>query len=512
MENIDPRWGDWKQAPPPVPEAEIRETLDCDVAVAGAGIAGVACACRAAQNGLRVIVLEKTGKWNARGGNIGVANSGFMRAQGFENDPEELAREWIKRCCGRCDETVLWRYLLNSERAMDWLIGILTLPEYGARPELQACLYRGDTYLERMGSHRFFEGPMAKKGARAGAADAVYAMYTESLKLGVRYLTNTPAEQLEKKDGRVTAILGKGEQGYVRVRAAKGVVLATGDIGGSREMCADLAPMAAACQSNTYTPRGCNTGDGHRMGLWAGGAFEEGPFPIIYHPQAFCFANYCFLFVDREGKRFMNEDNNIQAKSVAVHRIGQDYAWSILDGDWEKKIPASLEYGGGIFWGIDHPPGKSGFTAEGTRRIFDMARRSGSYVEADTPEALAEKMGVPAEAFAATLREYNEMCAAGKDRLFGKRRELLMPLDKPPYIGLKFGPSVLAVVGGLRVDGRCNVLDGQGRTIPGLYAAGNTMGGRYGVDYPMVIPGTSHGTALTFGWLLGEVLAGKEIL
>ena len=140
-----------------------------------------------------------------------------------------------------------------------------------------------------------------------------------------------------------------------------------------------------------------------------------------------------------------------------------------------------------------------------------MARRGGSLVEADTPEALAEQMGVPAEAFAATLAEYNAMCRVGKDTRFGKRRELLMPLDKPPYIGLKFGPSVLAVVGGLRVDGRCNVLDERGKAIPGLYAAGNTMGGRYGVDYPMVIPGTSHGTALTFGYLLGEILADKAI-
>ncbi len=510
--NMDPRWGDWKDAPPPVNETEIVETIGCDIAVAGAGIAGVTCACRAAQNGLKAVVLEKSGKWNARGGNIGVANSAFMRSMGYENDLEELAREWIKRCSSRCDETVLWRYLLNSEHAMNWLLDIVTRPEYGVRPELQACLYRGDTYFEHMGSHRFFDGPMAKKGARPGASDAVYAMYTESLKYNARYLMNTPAVQLEKTDGRITAVIGKNDKGYVRVRAAKGVVLATGDIGGNEEMCADLAPMAAACKSSTYSPRGVNTGDGHRMGLWAGGTFEGGPFPIIFHPQAFSFANYCFMFVDRSGKRFMNEDNNIQAKSVTLRRIGQDYAWSILDGSWAEMIPASLEYGGGIFWGLDHAPGESGFTVEGTKRIFDMARRSGSYVEAETPQSLAEQMGVPPEVFVSTLREYNEMCRNQKDVLFGKRKELLMPLETPPYIGLKFGPSVLAVVGGLRVDGNCAVLDAQGNVIPGLYAAGNTMGGRYGVDYAMVIPGTSHGTALTFGWLLGEILAGRNIL
>ena len=511
MTNIDPRWGDWKNAPPPVPESEICDTIDCDVAIAGAGIAGVTCALRASQNGLKVVVLEKTRSWNARGGNIGVANSAFMRSQGYENDLEQLAREWVKRCCGRCDETVLWRFLLGSEHAMDWLIDILTSPEYGVRPELQACIYRGETYREQMGSHRFFDGPMAKKGSRAGSADAVFAMYTESLKLGVRYLMNTPAQQLEKRGGRVTAILARSADGYIRVRASRGVVLATGDIGGNPEMCTDLAPMAASCSSSRYTPRGANTGDGHRMGLWAGGAFEDGPFPIILHPQAYSLANYCFLFVDRHGKRFMNEDNNIQAKSVAVHRLGQEYAWSILDADWVTKIPASLPYGGGIFWGLDHAPGESGFSEEMTKLYFSLSQRSGGFAQADTPEALAEQMGVPAQDFAATLREYNEMCRNGKDLQFGKRKELLMSLDKPPYIAIKFGPSVLAVVGGLRVDGRCAVLDVHGEAIPGLYAAGNVMGGRYGVDYPMVIPGTSHGKALTFGWLLGEVLAGKEI-
>ena len=47
------------------------------------------------------------------------------------------------------------------------------------------------------------------------------------------------------------------------------------------------------------------------------------------------------------------------------------------------------------------------------------------------------------------------------------------------------------------------------RPVPGLYAIGNTAGGRYGVDYPMLLPGNSHGTGLTFGYLLGRELAEK---
>ena len=512
MSNIDPRWGNWKEKPPKITEEQIIQTIDCDVAIAGAGISGAACALRAAQNGLSVVVAEKTGHWNARGGNIGVANSDFMRSQGYENDLEEIAREWIKRCCGRCDETILWRYLKNSENAMNWLIDIITRPEYGARPELQACLYRGETYEEHYGSHRFFDGPMAKKGMRPGAADAVYAMYTESVKLGVKYLFDAPAAELEKDGDRVTAMLAETENGFIRIRASKGVVIATGDIAANKEMCEDLAPMAAACKINTYTPKGVNTGDGHRLGLWAGGAFEEAPFPVMLHPQGYCFINYCFLFVDDNGRRFMNEDNNIQAKSVILHRRGLDHAWSILDGAWAEKIPATLPYGGGLFWGVDHGPDAPGFTVPATERLMNMGRAGGNLVEADTPEELAVKMGIPADEFVKTLNDYNQMCYKGKDEQFGKRKELLLPLDRPPYYALKFGQAVLAVVGGLKVGGNMDVLDENNETVPGLYAIGNAAAGRYGVDYPMVIPGTSHGTALTFGFILGDILAGRPVL
>ncbi len=509
MTNVDPHWGDWTKEAPDVPEEAIRETLRCDVAIAGAGMSGVACALRAAQNGLRVVVLEKTGKWQARGGNIGVPNSRFMRAQGYENDLDELAREWIKRCGNRCDEAVLWQFLRNGEAAMDWLIDIVTLPEYGCVPALQGCRYAGETYREVYGSHRFFEGPMARKGVRAGASDAVFAMYGEALKLGVRFLFQTPAYKLIRENERVAGILGQGEDGFLRVLATRGVVLATGDIGGNEEMCADLAPLANRCGAKVYAPKGANTGDGHRMGLWAGGAFEMTPFPCMIHPQAFFYANYCFLFVDGEGRRFMNEDNYIQGKGLAILRRNMPFAWSVLDGAWAEKIPASLPYGGGLFWDRDHAPDEPAFSEEATRAMLERGMRAGQVVTAETPEALAELMGVPADAFVNTLRRYNKLARSGHDDDFGKRRELLMPLDRPPYYALKFGPALLAVVGGLRVGPDMGVRDETDRPVPGLYAIGNAAGGRYGVDYPMLLVGNSHGSALTFGYLLGNILAGR---
>jgi succinate dehydrogenase/fumarate reductase flavoprotein subunit len=501
-----PQWGAWAEPPVPIPKEKIKEHLTADIVVIGAGMAGLSCALRAAEKGSEVLVLEKSASWSGRGGNIGVANSSFMKRNGFVNDLETLAREWVKRCHNRCDEKIVWLYLKNGSLAMDWLISILTKPEYNAQPALQGCAYKGETYFEIPGSHRFFNGPMARKGARAGGADAVYAMYNEAVKHGVRFMFRTPAEQLVKKEGRVTGAVAPSGDGYLYAEAGRGVVLATGDIGGNDDMCADLCPPANRCTAKIYSPKGGNNGDGHRMGLWAGGTFEETPFPTIMHPQAYHFANYCFLFVKPDGTRFMNEDSYVQGKTTAMLRERLPYAWSIVDSGWKTKIPETLQYGGGLFWGQDFVLGECQFNIEAEEKLFQMGMERGVVVKADTPESLAEKMGVPPEVFAETLKRYNNQAAQGRDEDFGKRRELLIPLDQPPYYGLKFGPALLAVVGGLRVDTRMRVLGADGAPVPGLYAIGNTAGGRYGVDYPIIIAGNSHGTALTFGFLLGEAL------
>ncbi|MBE6913833.1 MAG: FAD-dependent oxidoreductase [Ruminococcaceae bacterium] len=506
MSNMDPRWGDWAEKPGPIAETEIVSRSKCDVLILGAGISGMACALRAAQKGLKVAVMEKNAKWSARGGNIGVSGSAYMKSLGYENDIPAMVREWIKRCGNRCDEQLVWLYFNKSPEAMDWLLDIVTAPEYGARPELQACIYKGETYRENFGSHRLFDGPMAKKGLRPGAADAVYAMYCEALKLGAEFMFNCSACSLLQENGRVVGAVGKTAEGYVSVKSATGVVIATGDIGGNDEMCADLAPLANRCPK-IYSPAGCNTGDGHRLGLWAGGVLENGPFPLMLHPQAYFFANFCFLFVDRKGRRFMNEDNYIQGKCNLLLSRGESYAWSIIDSAWPEKVPATLPYGGGIFWDIDHGPDDCEFPTEKFSGMLERGLRAGTVVCADSLKELAEKMGVPAWDFEAAVQRYRAMVASGRDEDFGKRSELLIDIDKPPYYALKFGPAVLAVVGGLRVDAGMHVLDENSDQIAGLYAIGNAAGGRYGVDYPMLIPGNSHGTALTFGYLLGGYLA-----
>jgi hypothetical protein len=224
----------------------------------------------------------------------------------------------------------------------------------------------------------------------------------------------------------------------------------------------------------------------------------------MLHPQAYHLASYCFLFVANNGKRFMNEDNFIQGKGIAMLRRHMTYAWSIMDGDWREKVPQTLEYGGGLFWGRDHAPDEEDFDAEYAESLITRSRGAGYVCEADTPEELAAQMGVPADNFVETLRRHNENAAKGRDEDFGKRPELLQPIRKPPFTALKWGVALLNVFGGMLTDTQMRVIRPDCSAIPGLYAVGNAAGGFYGVDYPLLMNGNSFGRALTWALVVTE--------
>ena len=72
--------------------------------------------------------------------------------------------------------------------------------------------------------------------------------------------------------GRVGGVIAKSGDEYVQINAGKGVILATGDIGGNQEMVDAFCPISNRSDSNCYAPAGFNNGDGLLMGMWAGAA------------------------------------------------------------------------------------------------------------------------------------------------------------------------------------------------------------------------------------------------
>jgi tricarballylate dehydrogenase len=112
-------------------------------------------------------------------------------------------------------------------------------------------------------------------------------------------------------------------------------------------------------------------------------------------------------------------------------------------------------------------------------------------IEADTLEALAEKLGVPGEAFKKTVAEYNRACLPGTfdplrvDHLSTRgihpaKSNWARPIDEAPFLAHPIVCSVVLTFGGLKVNSNGQVVNNEGDPIPNLYAAGETMGLYYG--------------------------------
>jgi len=116
--------------------------------------------------------------------------------------------------------------------------------------------------------------------------------------------------------------------------------------------------------------------------------------------------------------------------------------------------------------------------------------------------------------FVEAVRHYNELCEKGIDSEFGKDAKALIPVDEPPFYGCKGRSGVMmmslggsATLSGLLSDDKLRVLNKDGKPIKGLFACGNTLGGRYGLGYSTPFAGNSIGMAMTHGWMAGKFAA-----
>ena len=308
----------------------------------------------------------------------------------------------------------------------------------------------------------------------------------------------------------------------IRVNASKGVVLSTGDISSDKEMLAYYAPEALhyGCFFSSFDAEGnpVNTGDGHKMAMWAGAAMEMGPYAPMGHSLGTnAIGIDPYLMVNQDGERFANEDVGAQELQNQIKRQKGGVAYQIFDSKWKEQ----LQYMPQCFGGVTHyvPPEEeaayehainhfaAGYASD---TYFQSEVDAGSIIPADTIEDLAAAIDVPADTLVATVERYNELAHAGKDTDFSKVATRLFPVENPPYYAVPFGDSgMLVLIGGIDCDTDCHALDAEKNPVPGLYVAGNTMGGRFLVDYPVTVAGASHSMAMSFGRLAGRNAAAE---
>lgn len=491
----------WGIAPPPIPEEEICETVRAQVVIVGAGLSGVSAAARCGELGLKTVLLEKGKRNSARGLHVGVANSRLLRQNGIENNIDDITREWMTATGHRAKIDIIRTFLKESEPAMDWLLD--KTDARGIHSYIFGGGYHGEAYKEFVCTHIF-----------AGGVEGLASLLLEeALSYGLDYRVNTSACQLIKEQGRVIGVIArsKGQEGYTRYLAEKGVVLATGDISGNRQMCEDLAPFALKATTNINHHAPQLTGDGHRMGIWAGADMQEGPFPFAMHIMAYSINSFYFLLVNQQGRRYMNEDCWAQGKATYTVRHNPDYPYGyvIFDSDYLQDLSDTIQYGGGLFWDSTVRPYGTPFDPRAVEYAVNTCVEEGiDGWKDDTLEGLAAQLGIPAGELTKTVDRYNELCDRGNDEDFGKRKELMSDCRKGPFYALKISGSLLHIPAGLSMNARMQVLDTKQQPIEGLYAVGNVAGDLYAIDYPLLINGSCHGRCITFGKLTAEILAG----
>ena len=159
------------------------------------------------------------------------------------------------------------------------------------------------------------------------------------------------------------------------------------------------------------------------------------------------------ILINNQGKRFFNDNAPRNELGAAMLKQPAQKVWLIYDDGVVAKRP----------------------------KVHQGYVKLGVVVEADTPEALAQKLGLPEAAFAQTMKRYAEFVKNGKDEDFG-RKELPEPLNKGKLYAIDVVPAVGGTLGGLRTDARTHVLNQRGEVIPGLLAAGEVVGEWHGDD------------------------------
>lgn len=542
---------------PVVSDDECVDVISADVVIVGGGHAGIQCAKSAAEAGLSVAVIERlgadeNGDYYLRGQDVGHFNSQWLIDQGFgPYDVEEVVQEFAKRS-GYCINMDLLRsYVENSGPMFDAMVALV--PEDSTILDADQCNVQqcfANTYPYVRGGYKTWAGTAQFRGgilteevpfaqnSRLPEFEMLAKHHAEGL--GATWYQGHTAVVLEQESegAEVTGVYATNEDGaYVKFEAKKAVVLAAGDFGGDGVLawhfCEEVRSMAllngvteADAAERCSSTMG-NPGTGHRLGLWAGGYLDP------YYRASMAgggaggpLGSSPLVYVNAQGKRFMNECQPVAMQ--ALFRRTQLPEYSIWDANWEEFVKLS---------GVDHGSPDYGVpeyleqVREDMGKVLDAGAdgfgvRSTCYTEregsknicyaAETLDELADMIGFEGETkqtFLDTMAEYNQMCADGRDALFGRDTETMIPIDTPPFYyfctdSCPSGNTGLTSLSGLMTDEHMNVLSvTDKKPIKGLYAAGNCLGGRYAINYATPCSGNSIGMAMTNGFVLGSYLA-----
>jgi fumarate reductase flavoprotein subunit len=509
----------------------IAETVESDVIVIGAGTGGAYVAASCLEKGLKVIILEKNKTVSTLRNDWGAIGSKWQKEEGVELDKAAILHHHAFYCANRIDQRLPRIWADESGAAITW-IGEL-LESKGAK------FYYEGGYEPNFSPTTYPKFPTGHSGDFPAGTDGAKIMQAYIEEKGGEYRFETPFVKFEHEGKKVTAAIAKDKDGkYIRFVGKKGIVLSAGGYQGNPTMLKALQP--ADVMLMTPPVEGPTAGDGIKACLWMGAAMDETHASMLFDrmgllpnetpatmtvPGFFWLGSQPWLKVNLLGERFTNESGPYDfILHAAARQPGATYC-AILDSDWFAQVQQYETMGCSRIYPF--PNGspndvfkKGGLESTGTdlaviekewNEILEGLVQSSHLQKADTPEELAKKLNIPADTFAATVKRYNELAEKGVDEDFFKDSYRLLPLKKPPYMGIRLTGWLLCTLDGIRIDTQMRPLDSMNVPFEGLHVIGDSSGSYFAHTYPNLFTGYANGRTTTFARRVARILAGEPV-
>ncbi|MDN4161773.1 FAD-dependent oxidoreductase [Nocardioides abyssi] len=475
-----------------------------DVVVVGGGVAGLSAACSAAEHGARVALVDRATEAES-GGNTRYTEA-FLRMASLEETADGLEDTLVEDFMGHPDPSVVNEAAVAPERRSGLYRALHVVdPDYVAELAAQA-----PGTLAWMTGHglRFDHLPTpflttstSRMAPVGGGLAIVETMGKAARGLGVAFHFETTARDLLVEDEAVVGVRARTPQGPVELRGR--VVLASGGYQGNAELMARYHGDRALTTRPVARGGGYNKGEGLEMAL-AVGAATAGNFALFHaepvdprsgEPEA---AIFCFphgVLVNAAGERFVDEargpvDAWYERTTRDIQAQERGVAWVVLDqqGLAVPNLRAGIR--------TDQPPVRGATVAE-----------------------LARRIGVPADALERTLAAYNAACPdpAGFDHrapdglattgLVPPKSNWARPVVEGPFEAYPVMAANVFTFGGLKTTPAAEVVDRDGRPVPGLWAAGELTG----LYYSNYTGSTSVLRGATFGRIAGREAAQEVV-
>lgn len=438
-----------------------RTPAQAEVIVVGAGLSGLTAALDLGRAGVRVLVLDMASVFGGHAvmanGDLNIVGTPDQTARGIVDSPEIAYADMIK--WGHTESLDWARYYAeNSQKEIyPWLTSLGVV--------FEDVLKAPDNSVPRI---------HLTQGRGIGL---VRPVYLECLKLSnIVFRWNVRVTRLTKTDSRITGVeLLDVRNGETSAVVAHAVVLATGGFQSNLDMVREYWAAGLPFPENFLAGSGVNSiGAGHKVAHAAGAALVEMDRQMnlasgIRDPRyphirrGLNAGNRDAIWVNREGRRFINESTPPEVALASVVRQPDSTYWAVFDAVSRQSFRVS-----GSDWIL-------------FERIDKLILQNPDLVKvAPTLEELAQLTGLPADALRETVETFNRSVDSGRDRAFDRfgpgHGQAPPKIAHPPFYAAQFFPLTRKSMGGVSIDLGCRVFDTSGRIIPGLFAVGELTG------------------------------------